>query len=524
MSGFIANFKQKPSINIPGEHYHFVRAYDFWLHNQGVVDWVENLIHCQKHPLVTIDAFNLSQRQASLIEAILINSHWYTGKLLNKHPGDVRLGEGHNRRVVCTHKIEHWTINQAPTYPLITKIEISEEDHDYLLACLKVLDGKKVYRKGWTVNVAPIPDKKPSTLILSDLTVGNNEDNCKVWCNKTKGKCYFNVEGNPISFLTGQNVVGTVQLPLLILEFYKKVNKAIKAINPDFRLPKSVVRKIKDLDIYINQLAFASYGPELSSDVSIKILLDAIDHIYSFALPDLPTSSPCTLKAALGLRVVREGPTSIRFDKFSGKHRYWSLALYDKEQEQKENGRSVPCSLKNRIRFDLTLHNFWFKVNRLPKLSKIHERYGQDYVRWVQGLFKRVLDDVKIGYMLTFQIKPFMKESPAFQQWVDNRNLNKVDKARLQLFGLDPALTFMTHVLAATARATFGLDIVAAKYAALGCQENAKKLGRQFTSGLLNPGLPQLLGHEFSPAYRYVTYLVKDQKLVDATSGEICPY
>ena len=345
--------------------------------------------------------------------------------------------------------------------------------------------------------------------------------------NQWKGKPYLNVEGNPISFITGQNVVGTTNLVLLITKFYKKLMGAIKRQVPEFKTPKSVVLAVRDLDIYVHGLAFAAYtNPlEINGRDGLKLFLDFLDHCYSFANPMYEKT---TVKEHLGLRVVREGPTSIRFDRFTRKNRYWSLAIYDKVQQLLDTGQDSAKGweqsvyLKDRFRVDLTLHSEWFRKNHLLKLRDIHTKHGNDYHQWAMTLLHKVLDETKVPYVMAVStdfidpgkykkwFKRFISEgapvpSMACREWFIQQGLN-VD------YGSD------FHALISYAKRSFYIDGQDMRLAAFGDHAAQKRIARHFENPALD--LFQTRAHLFSLDYNFGRFTRVDGKVVDILTNK----
>lgn len=404
------------------------------------------------------------------------------------------------------------------------KSEVSSEDYEYLLSKFKL-------HPSYSSNNGK-----------SYIKVRLQGTLAKVSVNKHNNHFFFNLEGNPISFLTGQNVFGHVELPLLILDFYKRVVKAIRldldqvdhgSVGPEskFKLPVKIVRNVKNLNLYVNGLSFACYSLPLTEGLTgsesqatnwkqMKMVFDAIDHIYSFALPDAEAEHS-TLKESLGLRLVREGPYSLRFDRYVSRNRYWSLALYNKFKEQQDKGRIVnaeACDLswnwtENRIRFDLTFHNFWFQSKKLKKLSDIHYLYGDDYVGWVQSLFNACLSQIGLQYFLSFNLDLDMGAyARDYKRWISSLKRQtshasvKASPAAKSWFmrqGLNLDISFESHLIAYLGRATFGFNLEQTKEAILGSEQAVQQLSNQFELGLkssltpnpnLNPNYQDILG------------------------------
>ena len=225
-------------------------------------------------------------------------------------------------------------------------------------------------------------------------------------CHEWGGKYYFNADGNPISFLTGQNIVGTMDATSLISKFYTGIGEAITEEYPSFDMPLSITRPLETGEVYINSMAIAAYTKHLAVKDwhRIKDLLNAIDFLYASVYSD----QGATVKEWLGVRVVREGPYSLRFDKMKGKNRYWSFSMYDKISEIEEGPKSFTLSkteFSKRIRLDLTLHSAWFSNNRLKTIRDLSNRVHGDYTSWALSLFGSVMQKLSIGPLVGIDCK-----------------------------------------------------------------------------------------------------------------------
>ncbi len=388
--------------------------------------------------------------------------------------------------------------------------EITEKEYNFMVTTLSALPNAiNMADKGWRVTVA---------LDHTFTILGVSKSSSAYW---------FNVRGNPISFMTGQNVLGVVDLVDTVAAYYRAVSQAVQRLVPDFRMPLSIKRNVDNLQVYIHGLAFAAYTHRLGlpDAAKLKYLLDGIDHIYSHAVPDFERS---TLKQQLEVRLTREGDYSMRFDKMSGKNRYWSLALYSKWHELSQQDGSPADWLQDRLRLDLTLHNEWFKANAKPTLAAIHDKYGHDLKAWVIDLFNHVLTQLQLRYVLSFRVTNLDKGKYAdwFADWLHGNN-EKPTVACLEWFrrqGLNVKLGAEFHGIAGKARATFtgtGEDAKLATFGDAGAQE---RLGSSIRDGFNNPKLLPVLkrAHLLMPDAEFGSYVLSDAgDYIDNETGEV---
>lgn len=348
------------------------------------------------------------------------------------------------------------------------KTEITSKTYEYL------------YRQ-----ITSLEHSKGKDLISIKLKLNGSQS--KVSLNKWNGRFFFNVEGNPTSFNSGQNIFGAIDLPSIIKLYYTNIGKALKKKIPDFKMPKEIRDKVENLDICVTSLAFACYSPPIPGGIKTQEnLLDAIEHIFCFSVPDMPVS---TVKKFLNLKITREGNHSIRIDKFFNKKRLWSLTLYNKWVEQLEADKQVKVNwVKDKIRFDLTFHAYWFRKNKLFTLGKIHELYGMDYMKWIDRILEKHIEQTKIAYCLGFSLDVDKGDyQEEFDEWVQGDS--PTDKECIQWFlnqNLDLRLPYDMHVLAILGRSTFDMDVDHARKAVLGYEDAIKNLNDGFNSKLIN--------------------------------------
>lgn len=224
----------------------------------------------------------------------------------------------------------------------------------------------------------------------------------KITFNYWKNRYYFNVEGNPISFLYGGNQVGTVHLLDLVNQMFNHIELLLEKKH-NIRFPQTLKRCVQSKNIYIYGMSFALYTNPMAlsaNDGTSSQLISCLSHFYQFV--DIDTDNVYRIEDELGVNLVQDGQTSLRFERKSGANFYWSLGIYDKGEEQRARGKPVLPSVVNRLRLDLTLKSHWFCKNRLRTLDDICAKHGDDYEFWVYSLFAKILTDLRLHYIAKF--------------------------------------------------------------------------------------------------------------------------
>jgi hypothetical protein len=260
-------------------------------------------------------------------------------------------------------------------------LEITPEDYKVLKKAFEKGGGVDTGKGGWVVSV-----KTKGSKARLQLTANG-------------GKCFFNVMGNPISFHSGQNVMGGVHLSKQVEDFFLGIEEGLKV-----EFSEKVRKKISELEIFVHHLSFACYTQKIPV-ARRKALEGVINAWASIFHQGMVVNGEVELAAdMLGMKVVKEGALSVRFEKRfhgDGVSRFYSLAVYNKNQELEDTDKDwqVRGDLENRLRLDLTLHRRWLAYYRLNTLADIHRKYGLDYQGWVESLFRRAVEELKLIYV-----------------------------------------------------------------------------------------------------------------------------
>ncbi len=344
-------------------------------------------------------------------------------------------------------------------------------------------------------------------------TVSLNGTEVRVECNQRGERYFFNVSGNPISFITGQNLIGTCNLPMLTKKLYIGVTRAIQEKVASFKMPERVREAVENLEMHVSGLSFAMYTPELQFKdwAKVKHLLNVIDYLYAAGMGDNQT-----VKEYLGLKVYRQGDFSLLFEKQVGNHKYWTLRLYNKHQESVDKAKLLGIRdmletdfVKDRLRLDLTLFSGFFQRNRLTTLKSIHERYGKDYAGWATQLVDRALDEMRLRYLLTFR---FYKVDPSvYEDWFNLYLSGEAEpptsmcKSWFESQGIDVTLPVDLHFAVAKARSSFAIEGKKSGGRALvGDKSVQKYISAMFWNGLINA--------DYLPAFKRALLLRPDEK------------
>lgn len=375
---------------------------------------------------------------------------------------------------------------------------------------------ENIYRHLVTIFLSIDHEYKPNMLAVNVQVSGTH---ARVVLNKHRKSYYLNIEGNPISFNTGQNIVGTVNMPVLIRTFYNQCFQAIQAKAPAFVVPPELQKKVEGLDIYIYKLAFACYTEKLvdkHDQTKLKELFDLIEHMYCFTVNGF---NPGTFKEAVGVRVVREGPYSMHLTKvLKDRHRVWTLGIYDKNILQEKMGRSISEVACGRARLDLTLSSHYLKCYNINHLATIHAKYGHDYIGWVRKIIESILHELKLSYMFKVALP---LNNKYIKRWSKSVRISKELDTELTSLGIDTSLSYEAHALILFARATYNLDKEDIKKAIVGCTKAVKDIGMKLGNNLHNPSYFAIagMGQKLLPVFKEQKYKIVSGSIV-AVAGK----
>lgn len=282
-----------------------------------------------------------------------------------------------------------------------------------------------------------------------------------------RSKYYFNIGGNPVSFLSGSNVYGTYQIGPLIRKFFRLIVKRLAEINVS--IDKEIIESVKSGNISVYNVTFAAYTTYLSSgkpqtdlrvddgtDPVISNAFVALSQLYNSGLP-LIKQGKCRrtqLKHTLGLEVVDYTPPgSSGLANESFQHgivfkKYWkntpnlglTISFYNKNKERWDNKTEDPIDdLRGRVRIDLMLHNKYLAntkhqvtINGQSQERAIETLADLEAIctpKWLANLFKHVIEDqLKLNHVLTCP-NPWQldkgKYKQAFKCW-EQGDLDKI--------------------------------------------------------------------------------------------------
>ena len=268
--------------------------------------------------------------------------------------------------------------------------------------------------------------------------------------NHWRGETFLNIECNPVSFLYGHNQIGKMQIDKLLDKVFAKIN-AILLKKTGLGLPDAVNQHIADRMVYVHSISFAAYTLPLTA--TIPNVLAYLSHVYNFA--DASRTEPYTISSELNTKIYQDSKTSIRFERKTKHYVYWTFALYSKDKEVIDTGKTSVLETKNRLRLDLTLRAQWFAKNRLNTWNDISQKYGENYGEWAHRLFDRVLEDLKLAIVFAPSIdrsKISIKDQRTFHSWKKGKPLTRKQISDLQSIGIDASVSFRFYSTISFAR------------------------------------------------------------------------
>lgn len=389
-------------------------------------------------------------------------------------------------------------------------------------------------RKAFLRMGAKSKGKKFLDLTITNPVVGvDDAKHTKLIVNEFGGRYYFNVQGNPISFLSGQNVFGYSNLPDLVTSFYKACGRIMKRLWKDFKMPAEIRSTVENMNVYTSRLAVTNYSNKLLlKDGQLKHFYDNVEHIYSSHPDGVNRASLCEI---LGVKLQRDGDYSILFKKTNkyGKN-VWSLRLYDKAEELRSRDIAAPACLGGTIRFDLTLFSPWFSGHKLKTVGAIHnhvvKRHGVSsnmdgiYVSWINSLIKFSVNEVKLNYIHSCRLprpEDMGEFRDAYLSWQKGTRFSVKDAATefFRTRGFDMTLPPAFYSVVSGAKSTFhfmGEDDIEnlLNYDPDSTKKLADKLRQRFAE-------QAAITFSKSSDPKFLHYLGWDGGFVDSTTGEV---
>lgn len=175
---------------------------------------------------------------------------------------------------------------------------------------------------------------------------------------------FLNLSGNPLTFYTGQNVVGFAENCMLMIQQLYRRTLAIVERQSRWKFPARLYNAIDSAELNINYIEFATYSTVVPD---VTQLLADTHHMYSSAYS--LTDNALSVAELLNVRHERQHitHTSIAL-KLMGSDRRGidrMLLAYDKVAEQGSKQSPHTALIANRLRIELSLQSEWFRRKKI---------------------------------------------------------------------------------------------------------------------------------------------------------------
>lgn len=274
---------------------------------------------------------------------------------------------------------------------------------------------------------------------------------------------HLKVKGNPISYLTGQNSYGHLDINQLLLKFMQRIEREVAKVKIGFTFNNTVRSLVKQGDITLNNLSFAGYTNELESEEQVKSTLSYLGMAYNTGV----YGGRVTLANWLGVTATSygEGETFELIKNDGQGRKSWSLSCYNKRAEAEAADGIVFDELGRRIRLDLSLSNERLRcavINGIgeskgpvtvARFNQLMEKQG-GVVKWAASVIDGVLAEAKLQTVLDMRfpknltIDGFESE---YQDWVDGKRMVSKNYKKARDFFLAQGLDLTIHPDAVTA-------------------------------------------------------------------------
>lgn len=190
------------------------------------------------------------------------------------------------------------------------------------------------------------------------ITVGG-KTKAQVLVNEFQGTYWLNIHCNPISFVTGQNVMGTTDAASIV-DIWEAMHEHVLHDCGAHLLDDEMRVRIQAQEINVYQIAFASYTKKIPMEYQQHLL----GFVYGLYVRPLDTVGEYkSADRILGLQVAQgESGYSLTFTKKVGNNKRWRLCIYNKAVELEDTEKEVPIEgLRDCLRVDLTLTSQWIR-------------------------------------------------------------------------------------------------------------------------------------------------------------------
>lgn len=289
-------------------------------------------------------------------------------------------------------------------------------------------------------------------------------------------KAFLNLKGNPVSFLSGQNVMGTPDLNTLIQRFYLMVERALRRdLGEKFRFPDGVSKKVAEGKVNLHSVTIAAYTPRILKPGKVDKFLRLLAEVYNKSLSG-PEGMMFSASDEAGFTCVREFSATVpslmitrwKVDD-TRRSALEVLTLYSKEVEQEAKERKLnevhAEAVHGRLRFDLRLTSKGLRQLRMPTLKDWAERAAR-YGGWDELCFRLVRGFLEksglvyaISYPNVYEMEWEPKHLEVVQQWREG-TVKKFPKAIVEelkeVYGVDVSHSYYFHLATTAGRLGLG--------------------------------------------------------------------
>ena len=208
-----------------------------------------------------------------------------------------------------------------------------------------------------------------------------------------KTRWFLNMSGNPLTFYTGQNVIGFAEkCDTMIVCAYKRVMSIVEDL-AELKFPQRLSDELTKRNVNINYIEFATYTTKVDD---VKQLLADWHHMYDASYSSNGRANT-SVSELLNVRHERLhiSHTSVAL-KIMGSDRRGidsMLMAYNKSEELQSKAGTIDTNavhaflIKDRIRVELSLQSEWFKRKKiagrkLQTLAQLDQYVKQRHTTW----------------------------------------------------------------------------------------------------------------------------------------------
>jgi hypothetical protein len=309
-------------------------------------------------------------------------------------------------------------------------VECSDKESKKLMAVMEKNGGLRDKDGGIIFIMNPGKFKK----LGSAITVTLRQDG------RAGSTWFFNVLANPASVFSGDNTFGNLKLRTQVQDIFYFVLEFLGKKGVDVT---RLTQQVKIGNINIHSVTFAQYSSPLKNEKLMRELIDRWYFMYETRLHTGERYISLLQELAMKRSVGDQYDDSIALaiyakgDKLGKGNKLMHLCLYNKAQEKRDNEKAMGSEeeqdLEKRLRFDLTVSNYYLKnywsLGAKPTIKGLYDYVKREYPErgWkgaVEALMTYAIERTCLSYMVTVDNPFALQHRGMMKLWEEEYKTN----------------------------------------------------------------------------------------------------